>query len=356
MGRYPSLGVELGGEDGAGLVHHALVGAVVEVYKVLLEVAGEGGGVDGVTVVLAGDVALTGGQVESGDVVGTVAVLELDGASANGQGEELVAEANSHDGNGGGLHEAAKVVDGLLAVSRVTGAVGDEDTVKVAGNLVDGVVVGEDSDGGATADQAAEDVLLDTAVDQGNVEAGARGLDNEGSLGADTLDQVDGTGVDEALVLVGVVLVTNGDPSEGRTLLTEVGDDLTSIDARDGRDTLTGAPVAQALNGGPVTVLGGDVGDDDTGTLDVRGLKVLEEVPLITLVGGHTVVANQGLGEDQNLTTVGGVGHGLGVSDQGGGEDGLARDVGVCSEGSAGEDGAILKELLASLFLSSPSR
>lgn len=169
-------------------------------------------------------------------------------------------------------------------------------------------------------------------------------LDNEGSLGADTLDEVDLTGVNEALVLIGIVLVTNGDPSEGRTLLSEEGDNFTSINAGDGRDTLSGAPFAQALNGGPMAVVDSIIGDDDTGALDMRRLKVLEEVVLVSLARGDSVVANQGLGEDENLASVGRVGHGLGVSDEGGGEDGFARDVSVGSESLAVENGTILVE------------
>lgn len=335
------LRVELGGEDGAGLVHHALVAAVIEVDKVLLEVAGQGARVDGVAVVLAGDVALTGGQVEGGNVVGAVAVLQLNGAGAGGQSQKLVAKADAHDGDGRGLHEAAKVVDGLLAMGGVTGAVGDEDTVKVRGNLVDGVVVGEDSDGGTTADKAAHDVFLDTAIDEGDVEVGTGRLDNEGRLGAHALDKVDLAGVDEALILVGVVLVTDGDPSKGRTLLSEVGDNFTGVDARDGRHTLAGAPLAEALDGGPVAVLLGDISDDHACTLNVRRFEVLQELPLVELVGGNTIVANEGLGEDENLTTVGGVGHGLGVANERGGEDGFAGDVGVGTKGTAGKDGTV---------------
>lgn len=85
------LRVELGGEDGAGLVKHALVGTVVEVDEVLLELTRESAGIDGVTVVLAGDVAEASGQVESGNVVGSVTILELDGASADSKSQKLVA-------------------------------------------------------------------------------------------------------------------------------------------------------------------------------------------------------------------------------------------------------------------------
>jgi len=154
------LRVELGGEDGSGLVKHTLVGSVVQVDEVLLEVARESAGVDGVTVVLAGDVAETGGQVESGDVVGSVTVLELDGASADSKSQELVTQTDTHDGNVRGFHKTGKVVNSSLAMGRVTGTVGDEDTVKVLRNLVDGVVVREDGNGSTSADQATKDVLL----------------------------------------------------------------------------------------------------------------------------------------------------------------------------------------------------
>lgn len=63
---------------------------------------------------------------------------------------------------------------------------------------------------------------------------------------------------------------------------------------------------------------------------------------LIASSGGHTVVADQGLGEDEDLSTIRGIGHGLGVSNKGGGEDGFTRDVGLGTERLSREDGAIL--------------
>lgn len=173
------------------------------------------------------------------------------------------------------------------------------------------------------------------------MQRGTGRLNNEGSLGADALDQVDLARVDEALILISIVLVTNRDPSKGGTLLSEVGDNGTGIDARDGGNTLSGAPLAQTLNGGPVAVVDSNVGDDNTGALNMGGLEVLEEVVLVSGVGGNTIVANEGLGEDEDLASVGGVGHGLGVTNKGGGEDSLARDVGVGAESLALEDWTI---------------
>jgi len=140
------LGVELGAEDGTMLVNHALVGRVVEVDEVLLELGRDSGSINCVTVVLRGNVALSSHQVESRNVVGTVTVLHLDGLSTNGHGEKLVAKTDTHDGDLRGLHKLAEVVAGSAAVGWVTRTVGDEYTVEVASDLVDGVIVRQASD------------------------------------------------------------------------------------------------------------------------------------------------------------------------------------------------------------------
>lgn len=336
------LGMELGAEDRTRGVDETLVGLIVQVGEVLTPVTGQRGGVDGVTVVLGGDVALASSQVQSGDVVGTVAVLELDRLGTSSESKELVTHADAHDGDLRGLHQLAQVVDGLSAVSRVTGAIGDEDAVKVVSDLVDGVVEGESGYADTTSNKAAENVLLDTAVDQGNVHVTELRAHVEGSLGADATDKVDGLGVNESLVLVGVILLANSDAGKGGTLLTEECDNLAGVDTRDGRNALAGAPLSQRLNGGPVAVLESVILDDDAGALDVGGLEVAEQTVFVTGGRGYTVVPNQGLREDKNLSTVGGVGHGLGVANEGRGEDGLARHVDLGTERLALEDRTVL--------------
>lgn len=345
------LGMELGGEDGLLGVDHTLVGLVVEVDKVGLELGRQGVDVNGVSVVLGSDVALAGGQIQSGDVVSSVTVLELDGLGAGSQSQQLVAETDTEDGQLGELgllvHNVSQVEHGLLAVSGVTGAVRDEDTIKVVGNVVDGVVVGEDGDGGTSRDKRSQNVLLDTTVDDGNVQGVLNvgsGRHVEGLLGGHSSHEVDLAGVDEGGVLLGVVLLANGDSAQGRALLSKVGDDGSGVDARDGSDSLSLAPLAKGLDGGPVRVLEGGVSDDDANALDVGGLKVLDETKGVGLLaGGYSVITDQRLGEDQNLTSVRGVGHGLGVADHTSGEDGLAGHDSVGSKRSAGEDGAVLQ-------------
>lgn len=336
------FGVELRREDGSGLVHHSLVAAIVEVDKVLLEIGVKSAGINGITVVLASNVALTSGQVQRRDVVSTVTVLHLDGASTGGQSQKLVAQADTHDWDRRRLNQSGQVVNGVLAMSWVTRAVRDEDTIEVRSDLVDGEIVRQHSHSRSSANQAAEDILLDTAVDQSDVEGGVGCGDDKWSLGADPLHKVNLARVDEALILICVVLVTDRNPSQGRTLLTEVRDNGTGVNARNGGHTLTRTPLSQALNRGPVAVLLSHIRHNNSGTLDVRGLEVLEEVEFVANVRRNTVVANERLGEDQNLATVGGIGHGLRVANKGGGKDGLARNVGVGTEGDSVENGTIL--------------
>lgn len=227
-------------------------------------------------------------------------------------------------------------------MGRVTGTVGDEDTVKVLRNLVNGIVVWEDGNGSTPADQAAENVLLDTTVDKSNMERCTGRLNDEGSLGSNTLHKVDLARVNEALILISIILFTNRDPSQGRALLSEVSNNSTSVNTRDSRNTLSGTPLAETLDGSPVAVVDSNIGHNDTSALNVGGLEVLEQVELVAGCGGNTVVANQGLGEDENLSSVGGVGHGLGVSNKGSSEDGFTRNVGVGAESLALEDRTIL--------------
>lgn len=143
-----------------------------------------------------------------------VSVLELDGSGTCCEGKELMAETDTHDWNLGGFHEAAQVIDCFLAMCWVTGTVRDEDAVEVVGDFVDWEVIWEDCGARSSADQASQDVLLDTAVDDCHVHISVLGADVEWSLGADFLDQVNLLGVDESLILIGIVFLSNGDSSQ----------------------------------------------------------------------------------------------------------------------------------------------
>jgi hypothetical protein len=336
------FGVELRAKDGARVVDQAFVGLVVEIREVLPPVLGEGRGVDGVPVVLRGDVAPAGGEVECRDVVSTVAVLQLDRLCASSESDQLVTHTDAHDGDLGAFEQFAEVVHSRSAVSWVTRSVGDEDTVEVVGHLVDGVVERETSNAGTSGHETAKNVLLYTTVDQSDMHVTERGAHVERSLCADAADQVDGFGVHVGLVLVGIILLADGDASQRRTLLTEVSYDLTGVNARDGWDTLASAPLRKTFDCGPVAVLERVVLDYNARRLNPWRLKVSEQAMLISGRRGHAVVADERLGEDEDLTTVRWVGHRLRVADERRGEDGLAGDVGFGAKRLSGEDRPIL--------------
>jgi hypothetical protein len=337
-----SLGVKLSREDGARVVDEAFVRLVVQIGEVLPPLTGKRRGVNGVSVVLRSDVALSGCEVQGGDIVSAVSILELQRLGTSRESEQLVTHAYAHDGNLRCLHQPAEVVHSGCAMGGITRSVGDEDSVKVVGDLVDGIVVGERSHTGATSDEAAKDVLLHAAINQSNMHVAERRTDVEWRLGADTTDQVNGFGVNVGLVLICIVFLADSDAGQRRTLLTEIGYNLASIDTGDGRNTLSGTPLGEALYGSPMTVLHGVVLNDNAGGLDVGRLEVSEQSVFIPRLGGHSIIANQRLCKDEDLATVGGIGHGFGVSNERGGEDGFARDVGFGTERLSREDGSIL--------------
>jgi hypothetical protein len=301
-------------------------------------------------VVLTGDVALSGCQVQSWDVVGTVSVLELDGSGTSCKSKQLVTKTDTHDRDLGRLHQSGQMVDGLLAVSGVTWSVGDENTVEVMSNLVDGEIIWEDSGTGTTADQTPQDVLLDTAVDNCNVHISMLRVNVERSLGADFLDQVNLLGINESFILIGIVFLSNGDSGQRRTLLSQVCDNSTGINARDGRYALTSTPIAQTLNGSPMTVFLRIVRNNNTNALDVWRLKVFQQTSFVSGRGGDAIVADERLGENENLSTVRRVGHRLRISNKRSRKDSLTRDIGLGAKRLAVENWSILHKKISQKF------
>jgi len=341
--------MKLRAEDGAGFMDHAFIGAVVEVDKVLFVIWVQARDVDSIAVVLRGNVAAARGQVEGGDVVGAVAVLELDGLGAGGHGEELVAETDAEDGELVVIDDLAKVVSGSAAVGWVAWAVGDEDAVEVLRDVLDGVVKGKDGDGGAAGDEGAHDVFLDTAVDESDVEV-AGGGDVEGLLGGDAADEVDCFGVGEGFIFIGIVLVADCDACEGRTLFTKVGDDFTGVDTGDGGNAGTSTPLSQRLYSGPMAVVFGSICYDYTSCLKVRRLEMAEKSEFISGHSWDTIVSNEWLSKDQNLSAIGRIGERFWVTNKRCGKDGFSRYVYISTEALSREDGSVLEEATVSIL------
>ena len=193
-----------------------------------------------------------------------------------------MSKTDTEDWDLGGFHQSGQMVDGLLAVSWITWSIGKENTVEVVSHLVDWEVVWEHGNTGTAADQASQDVLLNTAVDHGYVHITIVGADVEWGLCADFLDQVDLFRVDEGLILIGIIFFSNGDSGQRRTLLSQECDNGTSINTRDCWHSLASTPLTQAFYSGPMAVFLSIVCHHDTNALDVWGFEVFEKSVIIS--------------------------------------------------------------------------
>lgn len=162
----------------------------------------------------------------------------------------------------------------VLAVSRVARSIGDEDAIKVVGDFMNGIVIGEDGDGSTTPDQAAKDVFFDSTIDDRDVCIAGAGADVEWGFGADFVDEIDLLRVDEGLVLICIILLANCNACKRGTLFTKIGDDSSSINTRYSRYTLLSAPFTKALNRSPMAVVFRNIGNDHTCGLQIGGFEV----------------------------------------------------------------------------------
>lgn len=164
-----ALGVELNTEVRAVCVPNTLVAVVVGIDEKLVPALRQSLGVDGVTVVLRGDVALSGENVGARNVVAAVTELHLEGFGASSASEQLVSKTNTEDGCPGFLQSRLDVLDCVFHHSWVTGSVGQEETVVLlACQLGEIVVPGHDLDFHAALDEAAQLVELETDINTEN--------------------------------------------------------------------------------------------------------------------------------------------------------------------------------------------
>ena len=145
------------------------VAVVVGVDKELVPALGQSLGVDGITVVLRGDVALSGEHVGARNVVAAVTELHLEGFGAGSASEQLVSKTDTEDRCPGLLQSCLNVLDSVLHHGGVTGSVGQEETVVLlACELGEIVVPWHDLDFHAARDEAAQLVELETDINTEN--------------------------------------------------------------------------------------------------------------------------------------------------------------------------------------------
>ena len=273
-------------------------------------------------VVLAGDLDPAGGGALHGDVAAVMAERHLEGAAAQSQGEQLMAEADAEHRHP--ADERAQRPDRGSGHRGVSGAVAEEHSVGIGGQHLFGRSAGRHDGHGGDLAQALQDGGLDAQV-VGHHPAGARsrcvGL-RRGHL-ADQIDSVGarlglGGGPQRGLVGgaeraghgAGVADVA-GEPAG-----VDPGDAGHAVEAQIGVERAGGAPAARAA---------GQVAHDHAPAAGPGRLAV---------GGVDAVVADVGIGEGDDLPGVGRIGHHLLVAAHHGVEHHLARgDVGGSSDG-----------------------
>mmetsp|Transcript_3258 Transcript_3258/g.5531 ORF Transcript_3258/g.5531 Transcript_3258/m.5531 type:complete len:870 (+) Transcript_3258:2518-5127(+) len=350
-GTSAGLRVKLNREVRLALVNDTFVGHVVGVHEQRLPAGRKSLSVHSISVVLRGDVALGCAKVNRRLVSTTVTEAHLVGLGSGSKSEKLVTEADTKDGDRclatrAGLafhvHHLADVLNRSGGHSGVTRSVTDEETIELAIQCVNVVVIGEDSEFNATAEELADNVVLHTAVVGSNARA-STGIEDLDLGRRDLSDEVDLVWVIELDRVLG-----NFDLTECTALFAENLGEHAGVNAVKSRDSGTAEPGAKALSSVPVRVGVRVVRNDETGNLDLVALVELGNSELIFLVTRHTVVANERVGEDENLATVRRVSERLRVADHTGVEDNLSSDALVSTEGESRDLQTVLKGELGS--------
>ena len=267
--------------------------------------------------------------------MGAVAVFQFIDGGAGGFAEQLVAHADAADGLAAERDLLADDVDGSLTGVGVAGTIGQEEAVEVHRGVV--VVPRHADDLDAAADEAADDIGLDAAVDEHHLLAGALVV-ADNLLGRDLIDEVD--------ALIGglgdvVGLIVEDDLTHHHTVLAQHLGQLAGVDARDAGHMLALEPVGQTLVAVPVVVLFAIVGADHGGNVNLVALHECGQAIGLNGKRRYAVVADKGEGECEDLTGIGGVGERLGVAHHGGVEHHLAGYRLIVSEAAAAEARAV---------------
>jgi len=80
-------------------MNHSFVAGIIEIHKEFFPVVWKGRGVYGIAMVLRSDVTFATRQIERGNVMSSIAILELEGTRAGGQSKQLMTHTDSHNRN-----------------------------------------------------------------------------------------------------------------------------------------------------------------------------------------------------------------------------------------------------------------
>jgi hypothetical protein len=285
--------MELDRENGTSLMADTFIGAIVGIDKESLPALGHITVIQSITVVLRSDVATAVIDADSRLVMTTVTKGEFVGVQTSGHTKEKVTHANTEDGLVPSINGNLQVVDSLGTHGRATRTIGNEKTIILILDLVEVIVPRKDSDSSATSSETTQDVLLDTTINNSDLDI-TRLVVVKWHLGGNASNQVLFVRIREGNVLRGMVnkgIVANSNLGKSGSLLSQQVNYSASVHTADGRDTKTLAPLTERFNGSPMRILSGIVVDNDTLNLNTFRFKVLEKTKLISGFTGNTVVS-----------------------------------------------------------------
>lgn len=237
------------------------------------------------------------------------------GFKTSRQTKDLVTHADTKDGLVPLIDSLPDSHGSVHDHLRVTGTVGKEQTIKLVSDSVEVKVPRKDSDDSITSDKRSENVGLDTKVKDGDTGSRTLLIEDIRLLSRSLGDKVLLGGIPVLRFLRSrfASLVTYGKTTESSTLVPQQAGDGPSVDTSNTGDIVSLTPLVKTLHGLVVAVLEGNVGNDNTGTLNLLRFKERDTRELRRDVGRDTVVANHRGGEDKDLTEIRRISHRVGV-------------------------------------------
>ena len=109
------------------------------------------------------------------------------------------------------VEEGPKVSDCDVAMGRVSRSVTEEDPIVLMCDVLDGIIVGIDSDICASSDKGTDNVFFDAAVDESNIQIAGGRFNVIRMFSADLFDKVNCARIHECFIFVCIIFFSNDD-------------------------------------------------------------------------------------------------------------------------------------------------
>ena len=298
-------------------------------------------------VVLRGDVDPPGRQVLHRVVGAAVAERQLEGLEADRPAQELMPEADPEHRHL--AHHAAYRLDHVVECRRIARPIRKEDRIRLARKQLFRRGSGRvQLQAHAALAQIADDRALDAGVQSDYARARVVGVEDDRlgrrHLARQVAPRHRRLGLDP-LARLRVGDVGGEDAAAHGALVADVPHERACIYLCDRRDAAVAQPGEPAALGARGVLAVDRLAHDDGARMDPVGLHRLR---------GDAVVADQRVGENDDLAGVAGIGHGLLVAGHRGVEDHLAETIDRCADQLAVEAGPVLQEQEARTHRATP--